>query len=167
MNIKTLLCSGLIAVLGVSSVKADSGGNEDEIVTRLTIHLESGSEEHYVFSSIPEITFSGTQMLVSSNSSQTAYERSEVAYFDFTKGPASSIDSTVATDTDYNFLYDGTTVRITGAHITSATIRNSSGVTVLSDKSESGTVTFNISGLDAGIYIVTADSHNPVKIIKQ
>mgnify|MGYP007025192839 CR=1 FL=1 len=100
MNIKTLLCSGLIAVLGVSSVKADSGGNEDEIVTRLTIHLESGSEEHYVFSSIPEITFSGTQMLVSSNSSQTAYERSEVAYFDFTKGPASSIDSTVATDTD-------------------------------------------------------------------
>ena len=106
-------------------------------------------------------------MLVSSNSSQTAYERSEVAYFDFTKGPASSIDSTVATDTDYNFLYDGTTVRITGAHITSATIRNSSGVTVLSDKSVSGTVTFNISGLDAGIYIVTADSHNPVKIIKQ
>ena len=40
----------------------------------------------------------------------------EVAYFDFTKGPASSIDSTVATDTDYNFHYDGTTVRITGAH---------------------------------------------------
>ncbi|MDE5959159.1 MAG: hypothetical protein K2G94_05300 [Muribaculaceae bacterium] len=162
-KICTLLCTAITALGGTVDASADDGVE----VTRLTVTLTSGTQEHFDFPDNPEVTFPGTQMAVRTDVAETVYERADVAGYSFTKGLRNVSVETVGTTAEYTFSYSGTTVTITGQDITSADVYTTSGTRALTATTAThGTIIIELGNLPSGTYIVSPAGHTAVKIKK-
>lgn len=161
-KIKTLMCAILTAFGTTAAAYADDATE----VTRLTVTLTSGLQEHYEFPDHPTVTFPDSRMVVTSDAAETSYERSEVASYGFTRGlRGSSITETESGD-DYLFSYSAPVATISGHGITGATVFSTSGDALLSARAEDGIITLDLSTLAPGVYILIPDGHKAIKIKK-
>lgn len=156
----TLLCGALLALGAAVSAKADDAVE----VTRLTVTLKSGAQEHYDFPDKPEVSFPGDKMAVKSDVAETEYDRADVAEFGFTKGLRGSAVDEVGADAGYSFGYSSQTVTIAGAP--SATVYAADGRCVASATAADGLVTISLAALPSGVYVVAPEGHAAVKIKK-
>ncbi|MDE5900991.1 MAG: hypothetical protein K2H33_06505 [Muribaculaceae bacterium] len=159
-KIRTLLLTAMATLGATVGAFADDAAE----VTRLTVTLASGEQEHFDFPDNPQVTFPDTHMKVTTDLTETTYDRTEVSGYSFSKGPR-QVSLKSAGVIDYTFRYTGTKVTITGQNITSADVYTTTGIRIMSSITASdGIITIEFGNLPSGTYIVAPAGHTPVKI---
>lgn len=166
MNKTTLFLSGVVMCMGAATAWAADEQTSEE-VTRVTLTLTSGQEEHYLLADTPEITLSGDDLVIASDQAQATHPRAEVDHISFTKGPKSSLDLTAA-PAQYAVSYLGSALIISGKDLTSSTACSTAGQVMATAQADTqGTIALDLTGLAAGVYVVTVEGHPSIKIFKK
>lgn len=133
----------------------------------VTLHFTNGEITTLAIPEQPVMSFDGDDLVVKTNKSfQASYNRDQLDYFDFTMGETAAIDRLTG-DSDYLVdLTDGNSVKISGKNLSSASLFNVSGQLLGSAKSVNGTLTLDLSNVEAGIYIIEIPGHRSLKIRK-
>lgn len=133
----------------------------------LTVHQKDGQEFSFGFEEKPLVTFTETELVVKTSKVELRYELSKFSKFTFDE---KEVDDAVnpITEKKASITLDEYTVCITGAKADIVVrLIASSGQPLNSYKTDSnGSVTFSISELPEGTYIIASESLT-CKIIKK
>ena len=133
----------------------------------LTVHQKDGQEFSFGFEEKPLVTFTETELVVKTSKVELRYELSKFSKFTFDE---KEVDDAVnlITENKASITLDEYTVCITGAKADIVVhLIASSGQTLKTYKTDSdGSVTFSISELPEGTYIIASESLT-CKIIKK
>lgn len=171
MKFKNILIS-LIATTAVafaSPLTAHAENEETAPVSMLLIHLNDDKVDQYILSQTPEVTFEGTDLVVNSNDAFTNYDRSNVSHFEIKKVQIASVEQTPADELAKGFTLkyvDNATLEVYANGLSQVEIYNASGMKVASAKADQGKATISVADLTPGIYVVTTNCHQAVKIVK-
>lgn len=125
----------------------------------LTIHQKDGSKFGYGFSEKPVITYTETDLILTTNSTVVEYPLSAIAKFTFTENETSVSDirSEIKTPT---LQLDNNTVQISGAEpLQAVSLIDTDGKIISAYKTDAnGSVSFSITELPKGIYIIKTKS---------
>lgn len=133
----------------------------------LTVHQKDGQQFSFGFEDKPVVTFTDSELIVTSSKTELRYALAQVAKFTFDDIE----DAVISIKTDAAkavITLDEYTVSISGA-IPDATVSliASDGMQIQSYKTnQDGTATFSIADLQEGTYIITSKSLT-VKILKK
>lgn len=127
----------------------------------LVLEKKDGSLEKYVLSDRPEITFSNSTVVVSSEKVQTDCPLDYFVRFYFEENKADEIS--VNTASSFAFKYNDNMVRISGAK--KAELYSADGMKLMEQYATNGEIRMNISGFVPGLYIIKADKKS-IKIRK-
>lgn len=133
----------------------------------LVVELNGGSTERFALQDKPELTMSGTKLVVKSTAVEKSYERSAVRSFYFEDsgtGIEELKDNTISyRQTGVNqFLISGLSVD------ERVTVNNLSGQLFNQTVSQNGDEAFvNLSECPKGVYIIKIGKNNTIKIIKR
>ncbi|MCQ2069422.1 MAG: hypothetical protein MJY68_10110 [Bacteroidaceae bacterium] len=133
----------------------------------LTVHQKDGQQFSFGFEEKPLVTFTETELVVKTSKVELRYELSKFSKFTFDE---KEVDDAVnpITEKEASITLDEYTVCITGAKADIVVrLIASNGQTLNSYKTDSdGSVTFSISELPGGTYIIASESLT-CKILKK
>ncbi len=133
-------------------------------VTHLRINFTSGECTHYLLSDAPSIAFTDDDMVITVGETSTNVAKSTVDGFTFTDGQDGIAQAKVA---DTTFALSGDCLTVNGEKPSGVTITAVNGRQVASASAADQSVTIDLSGLAAGVYVVTANGSESIKIIKK
>lgn len=147
-------------------IPALAADQTDQEVTRLTLVYTNGTETHFNLKDMPEVTFDGINMVVKTPAVETSVPRADIKHFHFTKGePIVGIEDAMD-DTDVEFTYINNVVTVTGANVNGLTVYDLSGRMVAQVPASDGSATANLSDLQSGVYVITANGLSAIKVVK-
>lgn len=158
--LRTLCC--VLCALCASVLSVARAADE---VTWLVMELRNGNTEVFELADKPVVTFEGTQVKVASSAASAAYERTDVKNFHFDSS-ATGLNNTQAAGTLTLRYTDNATVTLTGAGQLKAALYNAEGKLVTRGAAE-GTLTLNLAGCPAGVYVLNVEGHHTYKLIKR
>lgn len=165
MRIKTLKLLCLFLFCGIAICSAD---------TKLILLMETGRIHSYYLSEKPELSFEGTQLVISvydqvaENYAFSRYERDEVKEFYF-ESNATDIDGVKPNELKF-FCNEGNTVRISGLTEKDLPLRvyNLNGVICPVEINQSGNdATISLDALNKGLYVIQIGETQSIKIVKK
>lgn len=133
----------------------------------LTVHQKDGQTFSYGFSEKPVITYTDTDLVLTTTRTTVGYPLSSVAKLTFSDDET-GVDAVTEDASDARISLDSYTVRISGAKSgQNVFLTDTSGKPISTyETDQDGSVTFNIADLPQGIYIIKSDSIT-CKILKQ
>lgn len=117
----------------------------------LHVHTVTGGEVTYDFAVKPEVTFTATEMVLTTTSATVVYPMAEVTSFTFSKTDAEALEQITSSE-----------------NVGDATVRiyNLNGTLVKTVEAEAGTSQYSVAELPAGTYIVKS-AQREYKVIKK
>lgn len=120
----------------------------------LVIEFMSGETVSFILEEHPKLTFSGTELVITSPSYETSYPLSDLKRYTFKFVEVSGITS-VQDNADGIRQTDGTVIIDGAAPGTAITVYSSSGITAASVTADNtGRAVINTSPLPSGVYII-------------
>lgn len=159
MNLRLKSLVGAILMLGAAAGVTSAMTN----VTHLRINFTSGECSHYLLSDAPSIAFTDDDMVITVGETATNVAKSTVDGFTFTDGQDGIAQAKVV---DTTFALSGDCLTVNGEKLSGVTITGVNGRQVAS-ASAAQSVTIDLSGLASGVYVVTANGSESIKIIKK
>ena len=157
---KQILLSLLLALPVADAVAGGEG-------TTLVVWSKDGSKVVYDLSEEPKHTFTASDLVVSTNGVEVTYPLSSLLRFTYEKKDASSLLD-ITTGRASSFRQDGDCLVFTGlAAGSNVSLRSLNGALVFSKAVQAqGEYSFSLSGLAAGVYLVTVNG-TTYKIVKK
>ncbi len=131
----------------------------------LVLHLTDGKTVSVILTSEPVITFSGTQMLISSTDYDSSYEISNIDYYDYNIG-TTAIIATIKNRPSIQFKGDRLYVGNVPAKSKVGIFSIDDLVNITSTADDSGVATISLSNCKRGIYILKIEGVT-IKFIKR
>lgn len=150
--------------LGISS---HSSAQESETVTLLNIHLKDNSTVIFNLPDNPVITFADDEMKVESTTLTASYPRADVSHYDFSHGAYQTALSQATASRKLEVNSNGETLTLRAPELKGALLTDINGINTASATAQNGEISFTLSTLAPGIYIVNAAGFTPFKIKKQ
>ncbi len=140
-----------------------------EPASTLLVNFHNGEVARYILSDTPVVTFEGDNLVVTSEKAQGTHARADVSHFEFKKEDIpTGIVAPGTNGADFTFVYtDNNTVTVSSASLRYVDLYTAAGVKVATAYAADGTATLDLSGVAAGVYVVSPDCHNAVKIVKK
>ena len=159
----------LCAVLGVMvSGRIAVAQEADELITVVKINKTDGSVLRYGLPSVPEIAFSGDNLVVTAAEvADLEIPRSEVAHIDFEKTRPNNLEAVTLGEGDLTFSFNGEEVVVAARRLTRVELFDIAGHKLVTVAAEDGNARVSLASLAPGIYVVVPDSHPAVKVVKK
>lgn len=160
------ICMALMVVCVSLGTYAQTSGASD-IVTVVRINKTDGSTVRFRLPTKPEIRFADDKMVVNAQEIEPLeLPRNEVSHIDFEKTDISVGIADLKAD-DFIFSYVGESVQLASPSLRSASIFDLAGHKLAAKTSVDGMITFDVSDLQPGVYIVAPDCHPAIRIIRK
>lgn len=144
----------------------------DKVIDMLVLKMSDESTKLFALDSLPTITLADGKFQVTSGSVTTDYEQSDVTEYYFEKVDSTTADSVTAVTgpeaSRFTLTYlDNSHVVVTGTKAHKALLYTQGGQLVAMQPTQGGRVTFNLSALQRGIYVLRLENEHSFKIIKK
>lgn len=159
------LCVVLLSMAAGHMAQAQDSG---ELVTIVKINKTDGRVVRYGLPSVPEVTFSGDNLVVTAPEMEDLeIPRVEVSHIDFEKNWQSALDAASLGEDDFSFSFDGEEVVLASRKLTRVELFDIAGHRLMSVGAVEGNATLSLASLASGVYVVVPDCHPAVKVVKR